>query len=642
MDKLRLKAAFILTGINGVASYMMQFFLGIYYEKDLPMVLGKLGVFNVIVVVLLVGANIMFWRVLGPVARAYGRSLSGQDLREAEREAARRSAERATRTILLIVVVAFIIGPIAGIIANTATGVSSYDALDIVLIVLVNAAIGAMSGTHSVLLIENLLRMPLESLEVRAVGERDRYQSIRARFALAGASSLVFAAVLFTAAAYGYARSLASGAADPGSYLGGFIVETVALALIVIGWGFWLVWTIASGVTSRLKSVTVRIQQIAEGGGDLTQRANIVRNDGIGQLASAFNRFLGSLHDLVRRTRRISVDVAGSADSLAASAAQARESVDALEAALEKVRRSAEDQDGVVASARRSIEDMAGSIDSVADRVATQAGFVEQSSAAISQMAANIAGVSSLAARADDVALKLKTHSQEGGDALKASVTAIRELEDASRAVRAIVSSISKIAAQTNLLAMNAAIEAAHAGEAGAGFAVVADEVRSLAESAAASAKDIVGLIKDMTDRITTGAALADRAGVAFDRIREGVDGTGELVRTIAASMSEQKAGAQEILDSVNSLIEATSSIRDLTADQRIKSRDMREAMDRIVAASERILGCIKDEEGSTATLARVVALVKDEAFRNRSETSELASAVARFKTVEEVGPKTA
>jgi len=630
MDRLRLRALLILTGITVPASYLMQVFLGLLYERDLPAVFGKLRVFNIVVVVLEIGANILLWRALAPLSRASAKVTAGKVLGEDERRLARGSGEKAVRAILITVIFAYVIGPVAGIVANSATGIASYEAADVFFIFLINVAIGVMAGTHCVLLIENLIRHPLETLEVRVVDARDRYVSLSGRILLASLSSLIFAVSFFAAAGHGYLQAVREGFAIP---VLRYLIEMGILAFFVLVWGSWLSYTIAAGLGSRLKAMTGRIEDIVEGGGDLRLRTSIVRNDDIGCLASAFNRFLDLLESLVGKTKAMVADVSTSADSLALSAGQARESVEALEGSLSSVRSSAEAQDQAVARTRERIGHIAASIDAVADRVGTQAGFVEQSSAAVSEMAANITGVSRTAEKADTVAAELKQLSEEGGDALRASVAAIRELEESSRSVGAIVSSISKIAAQTNLLAMNAAIEAAHAGEAGAGFAVVADEVRGLAESASRSAREISTLIADMTGRIGKGVGLADRAGTAFERIRVGVDGTSELVRTIAAAMGEQKVGADEILGSVNSLIEATESIRDLADGQRAKSREMREAMDSIVAASENILSSIHEEEGSTSVLARVVGVVREEAERNRAATVSLSESVGRFRT---------
>jgi methyl-accepting chemotaxis protein len=284
---------------------------------------------------------------------------------------------------------------------------------------------------------------------------------------------------------------------------------------------------------------------------------------------------------LVSRIKTLAAAAGDSGRELASHAERARADVHSLKESLDKSLIATTNQDRVVNEAKARIDEMAASIEAVADRVAGQASAVEESSAAVSQMAANIAGVSRTAARADEVASNLSKLSSEGGSTLKTALDRIRDLEGVSGSVTAIVSSISKIAAQTNLLAMNAAIEAAHAGEAGAGFAVVADEVRSLAESAARSAKEAGALIKDMAVRISAGVGLADKAAESFNRISDGVAETADLVRTMAESMAEQKAGTQEILSSVANLTDATSAIRTQTDSQRGGAVEMRRSMNR-------------------------------------------------------------
>ncbi|HAP44122.1 MAG: hypothetical protein A2087_07955 [Spirochaetes bacterium GWD1_61_31] len=632
MIRIRSRAALLLTLITGSAAYLMQAFLGIFYERDLISVFSRLRVFNVIVVTLVLGSNILFWLALTPLEKACTAVAAGKVPDERARLAARRSGYRSIIVILITIVVAYLLGPIAGIAGNTAAGVASYTPVDMVLIILVNVAVGAMAGTHCILAIENLIRKPLQSLGLNYLEESDRYISLRGRIMLPAVASLLFIAALFITAGYGYLRHVQTKGGGDGAINAAYLKETIILGVLVAAWGIWLSWSIASGVSKQLRYLTGRIQQLGEGRGDLRLRANIARNDDIGRMASAFNQFLDVMGQLVGKIKGQALKTEDSGRQLADQLTQARDSVGVLEGSLGKLRESAGQQTAVVDTAKARIDDIAGSINVVADMVGSQAGFVAQSSAAISQMVANIASVSKSAARADELAENLTQLAGEGGAALKTAVESIRELEAVSRSVGVIVSTISKIAAQTNLLAMNAAIEAAHAGSAGAGFAVVADEVRTLAESSSRSAREIVSLIKDMTGRITSGVSLADKAGASFDRINQGVFETTELVRIIAASMSEQKLGADEILNSVGSLTDATQAIQDQSGTQREKAGQMRQAMAAIVQASRQIVEVIQVEAESTARLSAVIGAVNEQAGYNVAGTADLLAAVANFK----------
>jgi methyl-accepting chemotaxis protein len=136
-----------------------------------------------------------------------------------------------------------------------------------------------------------------------------------------------------------------------------------------------------------------------------------------------------------------------------------------------------------------------------------------------------------------------------------------------------------------------------------------------------------------MTDKTSKGARLAESAGKAFERITEGVAQTSELVRTIAASMGEQREGAEEILRSSQSLSDATRLIEGLTDAQKAQSRGMEESMLRIVSASNEIFEAVQREAEATQALGRVVATVGGEAKRNSERVLGLEEAVSKFKT---------
>ena len=605
----------------------LQVYDAVFINRDPGALLANLPRVLAVSSLLLALASILLLRILKPLADTAAAAGRGERPSEEARAAAFDVQPKANRLVVGVLVAAFAVGPVLILLAAAAKG-SSFSAVLVAKILATNLACGFMAAIQIVVLMEEALRPSIVRLDLVRVPASSRKASLRGWVLLAAAAGSLVMAVLLGVGGLSAIESAAAVALTPLA----FILKAGLLALALAAWSASLFLSIGGVVGRQALVLEDRLGEILRGGGDLTMRVPVIRNDEIGRLSGRLNHFLDVVEASLLKVRELSGKVQSGANSLAESAEHAGGSVGALESSVATMRDAAERQAESLRAAEGEIERMVVSIDRVADRVADQASAVEQSSAAVSEMVANIASVSRVSAQADGIAGALRTASADGGEALKASLAAIREIEEASRSVKEIIGVISKIAAQTNLLAMNAAIEAAHAGEAGRGFAVVADEVRGLAESASRSAKEIVGLIQGMNQKIERGAALADRAGQAFGRITEGVEETGELVRTIASSMSEQQGGAEEILKSANALTDATQGIKALTMEQKEESKEMAAAMQRVVAASGDIVEAAQEGAGSTQSLGRVVGLVGEEAARNRALVAGLEEAVGKFR----------
>ena len=635
MNGLRFKAIIRMLSISLGAAILMRVFLAQYLARDPLSVLEGLGPFAAIVGVLLSAAALWIYALMGPLVRAAAKGAYGTPLSPEEKETAAAAGYRIPTAVTVILILAFIIGPIVSMGMNALSGTARYTATETILILILNLSFGLMARTHITESLEGVLAEAVGALGIHVLPAGARKRGLRGRLILAGLSGAFLSLSLLAVSGLGYIRSLSRVVQNPDAFQTRYAAETGIVVVLVLAWTAWVIARLARNVAADIGSVTGQILTIAEGRGDLSRKADIHRTDEVGLLVEAFNRFLSGLESLIGKARAAAAAVRTSSESLAATADEATRAVADMESSLENMSSAVERQNAEIGDTEGTIARMIESIDEVTAQVSTQAGFVEQSSAAVAEMAANIGSVSSVADRADGVARKLKEAADEGDSALADSMKAIQEIDESARSVRKTVLVLSKIAAQTNLLAMNAAIEAAHAGEAGKGFAVVAAEVRSLAENAAASAKNIAGLMKEMNGKVERGSSLAGKAGEAFMSIREGVEQTTELVRTVSASMAEQKSGAQEILGSVNSLIEATTAIRDLTVEQKVKSKGMEQAMLRIVEASNNIFEAVQEETGSTQALSRVVRTVREEAENNRGHVGDLDAAVSKFKVGE-------
>lgn len=203
---------------------------------------------------------------------------------------------------------------------------------------------------------------------------------------------------------------------------------------------------------------------------------------------------------------------------------------------------------------------IASSSANLSDAAQSQAATVEEMTASVEELTNSIQVISSSAGESRDQSNESTELAKTGGTAVNEAVSAMRLIQKSSEQIDDIIQVISEIASQTNLLALNAAIEAARAGEHGLGFAVVADEVRKLAERSSEAAKEITGLIKESTRRVSEGAELSERVGVSLESIVSAVNKTGNGIAMIAESTETQAASASQVQSAIRAVSDTTES----------------------------------------------------------------------------------
>jgi methyl-accepting chemotaxis protein len=629
----RINATLIL--VSAATVTLLQVFHGLFIVRNPGEVLSGLGSMYVVSAVLITVACLIVFLKLRPIHAITAKIDSGESLSDGEKRDAFQQFAVVPKLIITVNVVGFILGPVARTLITAIVSKKGFDAADFLVVLTLCIALALMTSLQEIFLYDSFIRKTKESLAVYKFEGESRDMSFGTKIVLVGMASLFLTLIMSGAAGYGFYREIfrriAEGAAPEKANLAEFLFQVMLAGVCGLIYAFLLISTIVSDLKRNIMNQVDWLKGIADGQGDLKSRIAIVQFDETGKLSHHLNGFVATLEDLLRKVRDLSLSVSRSALSLADSSKNASGSVSGMEESVAKVHSAVGRQSDTLSEAESELAKMAGSIDIVAEQVSTQAGFVEQSSASVSEMAANIASVTKLTEKAEELSVNLRGVSAEGDSAIRDTSIAMREIAEASKSVSDIVKVIQKISSQTNLLAMNAAIEAAHAGEAGRGFAVVANEVRTLAGSSATSAREIVELIKNMTGKIEAGVARSEKAGASFKKIADGIDDTSELVKTISASMEEQKIGTEEILKSVNSLVDATEKIKSLTIDQRANSGMMMEAMRKIVEASQLIEEAVQEETGGTQTLSRVVSLVSQEAEKNKESVTGLEAMVKRF-----------
>ncbi|TFW07021.1 HAMP domain-containing protein [Oxalobacteraceae bacterium OM1] len=345
-------------------------------------------------------------------------------------------------------------------------------------------------------------------------------------------------------------------------------LELIALSVLVMLIGVVSAWWLTAGITGPLRRAVTAARRVA--GGDLTGDIAVDSRDETGELLQA-------LHDMNASLLKIVFEVRQGTDAIATA----------------------------------SNEIAAGNLD-LSSRTEQQAGSLEETASsmeeltsAVRQNADNARQANMLANTASDVAIK-------GGEVIDEVVGTMSEINASARKIVDIIAVIDGIAFQTNILALNAAVEAARAGEQGRGFAVVAGEVRTLAQRAAAAAKDIKSLIDNSVDRVDAGSSLVNQAGKTMQDIVASVRRVTDIMADITAASTEQTAGIEQVNQAITQMDSVTQQNAALVEEAAAASNAMQQQADRLAEAVAlfRVDGSAVASQASAAAPARTKAAV--------------------------------
>ncbi|MDR0487035.1 MAG: methyl-accepting chemotaxis protein [Treponema sp.] len=407
---------------------------------------------------------------------------------------------------------------------------------------------------------------------------------------------------------------------------------TAILAVIAIAAAIVIVYLTLNATIKPIVKVVDTLKDISEGEGDLTRTIAAGSKDEIGNLALYFNKTLEKIKNLIITIKKEAANLQNIGNDLASNMTKTAAAVNQITANIQSIKGRVINQSASVTETNATMEQVVANINKLNGHVENQTSNVSQASSAIEEMVANISSVTNTLVNNAANVKNLQEASEVGRGGLQEVSSDIQEIARESEGLMEINSVMENIASQTNLLSMNAAIEAAHAGEAGKGFAVVADEIRKLAESSSEQSKTIGNVLKKIKASIEKISKSTENVLTRFESIDSGVKTVADQEGNIRNAMEEQGEGSKQVLQSAGSLNEITQNVKSGSEEMLEGSKEVMHESRNLERITQEITGGMNEMASGAEEINVAVNNVSDISNKNREGIDTLMREVSKFK----------